>query len=394
MSISKVYGQGKHKNSWWIAFTAKDEADYDGLVVHLHLTDPGDWDDLARAVLGIGSLLPTPLALPLGVAAAIWELSTNADGTYDFFHLNGKVEAWLVDQPVVFSGFVSDESWKPPVGMSAAGNPLTGLVLSWLQIKSLANHFRDEPVPREPAELPRVSHAGVAQYGSGRLLLFREPFARTPLVLTSAQAAGKAIASVAVNVSPQGFRLLLRDDQGRNVPEAWVQWVAFQPNHAAGSFGDVTAVDGRMEITFPALPQVPVVVVNAYDMEPGPLNILRWPQPLIAAPVNIARDRFAVHLTNPLTDRPVQKAVVAWAAVVPNVATNHFFGENRRSANDETITFAPALANVPAYLLSSRPGVMAAALNNRKDGFLVSMRDFAGQPAVGKTDLHYLAYVA
>ncbi|MGB9768094.1 MAG: hypothetical protein ACPL08_04140 [Dictyoglomus turgidum] len=77
--------------------------------------------------------------------------------------------------------------------------------------------------------------------------------AYNPIVITSAQINGKAISSCAVNLAKDNFLLYLTDDQGRAVPNAWVQWIAFVPSPTQEVIGGVLIASHGQHISFPRL---------------------------------------------------------------------------------------------------------------------------------------------
>jgi len=89
----------------------------------------------------------------------------------------------------------------------------------------------------------------VGQLGDGARVEFQQAFSQVPIVLTSAQVNGRAISSCVLDVTFQGFRISLRDDAGRSVSNAWVQYIAFIPNPSAYLIGGV-CYEGKSWATY------------------------------------------------------------------------------------------------------------------------------------------------
>lgn len=210
---------------------------------------------------------------------------------------------------------------------------------------------------------------GVAQYGDNQIIRFNPPFTETPVVITSAQINGKAISSCAVDLAKDNFLLYLTDDQGRAVPNAWVQWIAFVPSPTQEVIGGVLVASHGQHISFPRLSSTPVIVTNA--QKDG--------KALISGAQNNAPDGFDLCLLDD-SGKTVSGAWVLWMAVVPN-SRNGFKGEVKMRSHWQNIQFSPPFAKGPAYVLSAQPGVMAGAVNNRQDGFILSLIKHDGTPA-------------
>ncbi len=140
-------------NGWMVVFTAQDEADFRGWVVHWHLNDPGDWDENASEVLGLigfaltiaGLAYPPAEALGLAIESVKikWDALKNNDGSYDYFAIQGlKKVLGPLESPVEFAGFVSDDLLKQ-IKSFGLGSLLDLLQLG--MVRDIANHFRYEP---------------------------------------------------------------------------------------------------------------------------------------------------------------------------------------------------------------------------------------------------------
>ena len=185
--------------------------------------------------------------------------------------------------------------------------------------------------------------------------------AYNPIVITSAQINGKAISSCAVNLAKDNFLLYLTDDQGRAVPNAWVQWIAFVPSPTQEVIGGVLIASHGQHISFPRLSSTPVIVTNA--QKDG--------KALISGAQNNAPDGFDLCILDD-SGRTVSGAWVLWIVVVPN-SKNGFKGEVRMRSNGQNIQFTPSFSKGPVYVLSAQPGVMVGAVDNRQDGFTLSL---------------------
>ena len=79
--------------------------------------------------------------------------------------------------------------------------------------------------------------SGTSVLGHASTVTFPQLFTAVPVVLTSAQAHGKPLPSVAVRVTPRDFTVYLTDSEGNTVSFAWVQWIAFVPDVSQGMLG-------------------------------------------------------------------------------------------------------------------------------------------------------------
>lgn len=203
---------------------------------------------------------------------------------------------------------------------------------------------------------------GVLTAGHGQRITFSTPFSQIPVVLTSAQVGGKAVSSCAVDVTPQGFWISLVDDKGNTVPSAWVQWIAFIPDPSLKTAGAIIRASHGDRITIsPSLSATPVIVTNAQ----------LGGRALISGAMNNSPSGFDLYLVDQ-EGNPVKDAWLLWGAVCPDPA-NGFKGEVKLRSNGDNVRFTPPFEKDPAYVLSAQPGVIAGAVNNRKDGFVLSL---------------------
>ena len=79
----------------------------------------------------------------------------------------------------------------------------------------------------------------------------------------------------------------------------------------------------------------------------------------------------------------VSDAWLIWMAVIPDNSKNGFRGEVRQLSDGQVISFSPAFGQDPAFVLSAQPGVIAGALSNRRDGFVLSLISHDGYSARG-----------
>jgi len=219
--------------------------------------------------------------------------------------------------------------------------------------------------PISAAESPQY---GVIMAGHGQRINFPTPFSQTPVVLTSAQIGGKAVSSCAVDVTPQGFWISLVNDRGNTVPSAWVQWIAFIPDPSLKMTGNIMKARHGQHISF-SLPAYPVIITNAQNNGMA----------LISGAMNNSPTGFDLYLVDS-NGNPVNDAWVIWGAICPD-PVNGFKGEVKLMSNGQNISFTPAFTKGPAYVSSAQPGVIAGAVNNRNDGFLLALTKHDGSSA-------------
>lgn len=210
---------------------------------------------------------------------------------------------------------------------------------------------------------------GVLYANNNQVISFNYTFPDVPVVLTSAQVNGKAVSSCAVNVAKDKFYISLRDDAGNPVPSAWVQWIAFVPDASLKMVGAIMLASHGQHISF-NLPNYPVIVTNAQ----------KGGSALISGAMNNSPTGFDLYLVDS-NGNPVRDAWVIWGAIVPDPQLNGFKGEVKMLSHGANITFSPPFTSGPAYVLSAQPGVIAGAVDNRNDGFTLSLIKHDGTPA-------------
>jgi hypothetical protein len=225
------------------------------------------------------------------------------------------------------------------------------------------------PAAAVPVAAPAVQY-GVARYSSGQFVRFSAPFGSTPVVVTSAQANGRACASAPVSIQRDGFTVLLTSDTGAAVQNAWVQWIAVLADPASGIQAGVLQANNGSGVSFPRMASVPVIVTCA---QKGTA--------LFSGAVSNRADGFTLSLLDD-AGRAVSGAWVMWLAVVPS-ARNGFAGRVEQRRDGENVTLSRAFPRGPAYVVSAQPGAVGAAVGNRTDGFTLSLVSHQGTGASG-----------
>ncbi|MCX6377111.1 MAG: hypothetical protein NTU88_13940, partial [Armatimonadetes bacterium] len=213
---------------------------------------------------------------------------------------------------------------------------------------------------------------GVAQYNDGQTVSFARAFPSSPVIVTSAQKDGKAVSSCAVSNAAGGFSISLRDDAKRSVSGAWVQWIAFIPDAGKKVLGGVMQANDGQNISFPAMSGTPVIVTSA--QKGGAVN---------ACAVNNANNGFYLVMRDQ-DNKPVQGAWLQWMAVIPGT-DNGFKGDVAQRSNGANVTCA-AFPTGPTYVVSAQGGFepfAAGGLNNRNDGFTLSLTKHDGSAGSG-----------
>jgi hypothetical protein len=216
---------------------------------------------------------------------------------------------------------------------------------------------------------PILPQYGVLFARDGQTITYNFTFPDVPVVLTSAQVNGRAVSSCAVDVEKDKFKISLRDDAGNKVSSAWVQWIAFLKDPSLKMVGGIIIASHGQHISF-NLPDYPVIVTNAQI----------GGNALISGAMNNSPTGFDLYLVDS-NGNPVKNAWLLWGAIVPDTQLNGFKGEVKLLSNGANISFSPPFPQDPAYVLSAQPGVIAGAVNNRKDGFLLSLIKHDGTPA-------------
>jgi hypothetical protein len=124
---------------------------------------------------------------------------------------------------------------------------------------------------------------------------------------------------------------------------------------------------------------VPFVVTNAYL--PG--------RALISGALDPRPEGFDLSVVDQDGTR-VNDAAVTWLAVVPS-DQNGFVGGAGVFANQASIHFTPSLTDGPSYVASAASGARAAAVDNRPDGFQLSLTG-SGDDADNRPWTQWLGY--
>jgi len=227
-----------------------------------------------------------------------------------------------------------------------------------------------------PKAIGTVVQYGVQVLNNAQQVTFPKAFASPPIVMTSSQ----TVSCAASNVTATGFKINLTSDAGTAPASIWVQWIAFIPNPAVDVCGGTLTANGGAHVAFPAMSSTPVIVTNA----------VKSGKALITNAMNNAANGFDVSIAND-QGQSVTGATVYWMAVVPK-AQNGFKGEVKTYGSNANVSFTPAFANGPAYVLSAT-GAIAGAVNNRNNGFSLRLTSHAGA-AVNNTWVQWLAYAA
>ncbi len=237
--------------------------------------------------------------------------------------------------------------------------------------------------PPPPATPGSVQFATL-KASDGDQIVFARPFVTAPVIVTSAQYGGKAIASCAVNNSPTGFRISLRDLGDGAVSGAWLQYLAFVPVEGSPLRGAVLQASDNQPIGLPVPPGtppgVPVIVCSAQKNGKA----------VMAAAVDNSGLGFFVRIRD-LRGAPVSGAWLQYVAALPPTEVvlsdggkAKLLGAVERRADGQRLGFAPALASMPTVVSSSQLGgmpQMACSVNNSTTGTTISMIESSGARA-------------
>ncbi|MCD6319413.1 MAG: hypothetical protein J7M03_01910 [Candidatus Desulfofervidaceae bacterium] len=84
---------------------------------------------------------------------------------------------------------------------------------------------------------------GIKRASGHQHIVFPVKLPKTPVIITNAQKEGLALASCAVDNSPTGFYLAIRDHNNKPVKDAWLLWLAVIPGPWNGLKGNVELRD-------------------------------------------------------------------------------------------------------------------------------------------------------
>lgn len=206
----------------------------------------------------------------------------------------------------------------------------------------------------------------VAQYSDGQQITYPQALPSGPVILCSAQKAGAPLMACAVNNSPTGFRLALKDHAGAAVLGAWVQWLAVVPQPWFQS--GVARYPTNAQINFSrALPGTPLVLANAQ------LNMT----PMAAAATSVSGTGFTLKLLDQVGNPPASPWVQWIAFSLPKA----FRGGIIASAGNQQVTWTPPLPVGNVILCGAQKGgipLLAAAINNNPADFGLRLLDVNG----------------
>lgn len=225
-----------------------------------------------------------------------------------------------------------------------------------------------------------VDRYGVVVAGNEANFSFAHEFAEPPIVVVSDQVGGAALLASTIHTHTGGFNIFVTDHQGNAVPESWVQWIAVEPDPARGvqASYELTA-GGRVE--FPeAFEETPIVVTNAWAND----------KPMASWATDIDETGFNLYALD-ASGVPIAGNFNAyWIAVVPS-PENGFTGGSGTYNHFDSVSFAPAMERGPAYIVNAAGGLRAGAVDNRNDGFTLSLIDSTGQ-RTNYGDIQWLGY--
>ena len=264
----------------------------------------------------------------------------------------------------------------------------------------------------------KTVQCGITGLSHDQSLHFNEPFLSTPVIVTSSSIAGRPISSAAADCTPNGFRIILTNDQGKPASDATVQWIAFIPTPAANIYGSSVDTSHGQHISVAELSTSLPAGLEKADLSERPLrppikeylpaivtNAYRGNIALVSGAARNYTDGFDLDLFDHCGN-PVDDATVVWAAFdrTPGVATARltvpvpneeqvardagpapreaFCGNYWLSGKDgDKAGVSPPFKGEPVYVLSAASGARAVALNNERKGFTLCLTRNDGTPA-------------
>jgi hypothetical protein len=225
-----------------------------------------------------------------------------------------------------------------------------------------------------------VGHWGVVEAGHEANFSFADEFDAPPVVVVSAQVGGQALLASTIHTHTGGFNIFVTDHNGQPVDRAWVQWIVVESDPAAGvQAGYALTEGGRIEFPEP-FETAPIVVTNAWVRDKP---MVSWTVEVDAAGFSL----FALDAAGMPVDSPFN---AYWIAVTPT-AENGFVGGTGTYGHRDDVVFVPSSEAGTAYVLNAAGGLRAGSVDNRTDGFTVSLIDSTGQPTTGG-DIQWLGY--
>ena len=213
--------------------------------------------------------------------------------------------------------------------------------------------------------------AKVARYSDGQQITYAQALPSGPVILCSAQKTGAPLMACAVNNSPTGFRLALKDHAGAAVLGAWVQWLAVVPQPWFQS--GVARYPTNTRINFSrALPGAPLVLTNAQ------LNM----KPMAAAATSVSGTGFTLKLLDQAGNPPASPWVQWIAFSLPRA----FRGGVIASAGNQQVTWTPPLPVGDVILTCAQKAgapLLSGAIDNSPTGFGLRLLDVNGISQLG-----------
>ena len=240
-----------------------------------------------------------------------------------------------------------------------------------------------------PADTADIQ-TGRGTYSHLAYVTFARAFASTPTILVNASKYSQPIIAGAANISEDGFNVVLIDDEGSSVNNAYVGWIAIATSDIAPTqlvqAGVIKAGDGDW-LNFPKLfdKKAPVIITNAQGDGVKISSGMACAWSYWGFIVSIVDD----------DGTPVDDAWVQWLAVGsgtpdPYVTFQH---DVVCQTSDPSIDFPSAFPGTPAILTSAEDAnraFISCAIGNSATGFWMGISDHANYGVYG-AQLQYVA---
>lgn len=208
----------------------------------------------------------------------------------------------------------------------------------------------------------------VSRYNDAQMIVFKNRLpVRYPVIICSAQKNGIPYMACAVNNSGTGFKLAVRDNNGRPGSNVWVQWIAVAPQPWFRA-KVVKCKDGDVINFGRNLPRTPVILTNAQS---GSIAYC-------AGAANNSSRGFQLKLADAQGSRG-KRAWVQWVAMNLPLA---FRGGVKQLNDNRKINFSPSFSFTPVILTSGQIGgipCIIGAADNRTTGYYLKIRDLSGK---------------
>ncbi|MEW6096029.1 MAG: H-type lectin domain-containing protein [bacterium] len=223
--------------------------------------------------------------------------------------------------------------------------------------------------------------SGGGMYDDREYIDFEQPFSKSPVIVTSAIKKGIPLRVAPLSHKKKRFKLSIRDYEGNNMSDAWVQWISVE----AGRSEDIQAGFGTYNngeyISFAQSFSKPPIVIASARKGQFVINSHAY---------KVKKTGFNIKLYN--RSAPEKDTIVHWIAVVPysnsNIQAHAGEYDNGQFVNFDTPFSKPPI--IVATAQKDGKAISVSSDNNSKTGFTISLYDHKNNPVL-QSEVQWIA---